>query len=74
MSYAEATKDSPLDGLIITGAPVEHLKFEEVAYWNEFTEANARQKRRGKSSAKGKSCKLLVQRHGGRTRCNKLDC
>ena len=38
VSYAEATKDSPLDGLIITGAPVEHLKFEEVAYWNEFAE------------------------------------
>jgi homoserine O-succinyltransferase/O-acetyltransferase len=38
VSYAEATKDSPLDGLIITGAPVEHLKFEEVIYWKEFTE------------------------------------
>jgi homoserine O-succinyltransferase len=38
VSYAEAIKDSMLDGLIITGAPVEHLKFEEVAYWNEFTE------------------------------------
>jgi homoserine O-succinyltransferase len=38
VSYAEASKDSPLDGLIITGAPVEHLKFEEVAYWNEFSE------------------------------------
>lgn len=24
------------DGLIITGAPVEHLKFEEVDYWNEL--------------------------------------
>ena len=24
------------DGLIITGAPVEHMEFEEVAYWNEL--------------------------------------
>ncbi|MBR2387890.1 MAG: homoserine O-succinyltransferase [Clostridia bacterium] len=26
------------DGMIITGAPVEHLKFEEVEYWNELCE------------------------------------
>ena len=26
------------DGCIITGAPVEHLPFEEVDYWNELTE------------------------------------
>ena len=26
------------DGLIITGAPVEHLPYEEVDYWNELTE------------------------------------
>jgi len=25
------------DGLIITGAPVEHLEFHEVDYWNELT-------------------------------------
>jgi len=25
------------DGLIITGAPVEHLDFQEVDYWNELT-------------------------------------
>jgi len=24
------------DGMIITGAPVEHLEFEEVAYWDEL--------------------------------------
>ena len=24
------------DGLIITGAPIEHLKFEDVAYWEEL--------------------------------------
>ena len=26
------------DGMIITGAPVEHLDFEQVDYWNELTE------------------------------------
>lgn len=26
------------DGMIITGAPVEHLDFEEVAYWEELKE------------------------------------
>ncbi len=26
------------DGMIITGAPVEHLPFEEVEYWQELTE------------------------------------
>lgn len=25
------------DGLIITGAPIEHLEFEEVTYWDELT-------------------------------------
>ena len=31
-------KDDYFDGLIITGAPVEHLPFEEVDYWQEFTQ------------------------------------
>ncbi len=26
------------DGLIITGAPIEHLPFEQVTYWDELTE------------------------------------
>lgn len=26
------------DGMIITGTPVEHMKFEEVNFWKEFTE------------------------------------
>lgn len=26
------------DGLIITGAPIEHLPFDEVTYWTELTE------------------------------------
>ncbi|MDR1466548.1 MAG: homoserine O-succinyltransferase [Treponema sp.] len=31
-------KDARFDGVIITGAPVETLPFEEVDYWQEFTE------------------------------------
>ena len=29
-------KDENFDGFIITGAPVEHLEFEDVAYWDEL--------------------------------------
>ena len=29
-------KDNRYDGMIITGAPVEHLEFEEVDYWDEL--------------------------------------
>jgi len=29
-------KDQSFDGMIITGAPVEHLAFEEVSYWDEL--------------------------------------
>lgn len=31
-------KDQKFDGLIITGAPVENLEFNEVTYWNELAE------------------------------------
>lgn len=31
-------KDDSFDGMIITGAPVEHLPFEEVDYWKELVE------------------------------------
>lgn len=34
----EEIKHKKFDGMIITGAPVEHLQFEEVNYWNELTE------------------------------------
>ena len=34
----ELMRDERFDGMIITGAPVEHLPFEEVTYWNEITE------------------------------------
>ncbi len=31
-------KNQNFDGLVITGAPVEHLPFEEVEYWDELCE------------------------------------
>ena len=31
-------KDEKFDGLVITGAPIEHLAFEDVTYWDELTE------------------------------------
>ncbi len=31
-------KDQKFDGFIITGAPIEHLDFEEVNYWEELKE------------------------------------
>lgn len=34
----QAIKGRKLDGLIITGAPIEHLPFEEVTYWDELCE------------------------------------
>ncbi|KGG15116.1 MULTISPECIES: homoserine O-succinyltransferase [unclassified Prochlorococcus] len=38
VGWDEAMSPSPLDGLIITGAPVEHLPFEDVKYWPELVE------------------------------------
>lgn len=34
----DAMKDSYYDGMIVTGAPVEQMPFEEVTYWEEITE------------------------------------
>ncbi len=34
-------KDERFDGLIITGAPIEHLPFADVTYWNELCEVFA---------------------------------
>lgn len=34
----DSVKDKFFDGMIITGAPVEHLPFEKVDYWNELCE------------------------------------
>ena len=30
--------DQKFDGLIVTGAPIERLPFEEVDYWDRLTE------------------------------------
>lgn len=35
VSY-DVIKDRKFDGMIITGAPVEHMPFEEVNYWDEL--------------------------------------
>ena len=32
----EALKDRKFDGMVITGAPVEHMEFEDVDYWQEL--------------------------------------
>jgi homoserine O-succinyltransferase/O-acetyltransferase len=32
----EAVKDQRFDGLIITGAPIEQMPFEDVTYWDEL--------------------------------------
>lgn len=31
-------KHKKFDGMIITGAPIEHMEFEEVEYWDELTQ------------------------------------
>jgi homoserine O-succinyltransferase len=33
----ESMKDEKFDGMIITGAPVETMEYEEVNYWEEMT-------------------------------------
>src|SRR5690606_30890794 len=32
----EEVRDEKFDGLIITGAPIEHLPFDQVTYWPEL--------------------------------------
>ncbi len=34
----EAVREEKFDGLIITGAPIEHLDFTDVTYWDELVE------------------------------------
>lgn len=36
--FDEAFRDNKFDGLIVTGAPVEQMEFEEVEYWDEIKE------------------------------------
>jgi homoserine O-succinyltransferase len=35
VTFEEAVRQQYLDGLIVTGAPVEEIPFEEVSYWGE---------------------------------------
>jgi homoserine O-succinyltransferase len=37
VTFEEAVRRQPLDGLILTGAPVEEIPFEQVKYWNELS-------------------------------------
>jgi homoserine O-succinyltransferase len=37
LTYARAVDDAPLDGVILTGAPVEELPFDEVRYFRELS-------------------------------------
>lgn len=34
----DMVKEMHYDGMIITGAPVEHMDFEQVSYWSELTQ------------------------------------
>lgn len=34
----QEVKDQKFDGLLITGAPIEHMPFDEVTYWEELCE------------------------------------
>lgn len=36
--YFDQVRSQKFDGMIITGAPVENMEFEEVDYWKELTE------------------------------------
>ena len=36
-SFSEI-KEEKFDGLVITGAPIEHLNYEDVSYWHELCE------------------------------------
>jgi homoserine O-succinyltransferase len=35
ISFEDAIAQAPLDGLLLTGAPVEEIPFEQVVYWEE---------------------------------------
>lgn len=34
----QEVREQKFDGLILTGAPIEHLEFHQVSYWDELTE------------------------------------
>ncbi len=49
-STFEEIKEKTFDGLIITGAPVEQMNFEDVIYWNELTKIMEWSKEHAKST------------------------
>jgi homoserine O-succinyltransferase len=51
-TFGQAVGTAPLDGLILTGAPVEELAYEAVTYWPELTEILV-EARRGITSTLG---------------------
>lgn len=38
LTFEEAVRRVPLDGLVLTGAPVEEFQYEEVHYWKELVD------------------------------------
>lgn len=36
LTFEQAIRRAPLDGLVLTGAPIEELPYEQVRYWNEL--------------------------------------
>jgi homoserine O-succinyltransferase len=46
VTFEEAVERRPLDGLILTGAPVEDMPFERVRYWDEVRQILAYARRR----------------------------
>lgn len=39
----EVLAKEKFDGMIITGAPIEHLEFEDVSYWRKYPKSSAGQ-------------------------------
>jgi homoserine O-succinyltransferase len=35
--FEDAIAKAPLDGLLVTGAPVEEMEYDQVSYWDEIT-------------------------------------
>ncbi len=42
ISFEEAVSGGKLDGLILTGAPVEDIPFHEVVFWDELDDPESR--------------------------------
>ena len=58
-------KHRKFDGMIITGAPVEHLEFEEVEYWDELCEIRPLLPLRHQKVPPGEQIFRHLQAHSG---------